>query len=86
MPSPLAPETLNAYAWLKAHVNLVGDSMPNRDGEIHLDAVRTKYDIWKEYFLLRKDEGFAPLNHDAFLRMWIDCLPYVTLRKYKVCV
>ena len=60
--------------------------MPNRDGEIHLDNCRTKQNIWQEYYKQRKeDEGFSkPLNYDAFLKMWGNCMPHVKIRKDKV--
>jgi hypothetical protein len=70
---------------LRAHVALVGDTMPNKNCEIHLDNTRTKENIWKEYKTTRIDEGCEkPINYRQFLSMWNDCMPYVKIREHKV--
>jgi hypothetical protein len=63
---------------------MVGDPMPNRDGEIHLDNCRSKKDIWKEYYETRAAENEQPLYLNAFYYMWETCMPHVKIPPHKV--
>jgi hypothetical protein len=73
-----------ARAWMKHFFDLVGDFIPNRNGEIHLDACFTAKDIHREYvenMKVTREEFF--LSYNAFNNVWDQCFPNVKLRVFK---
>jgi len=62
--------------------NLVGDSVPNSAGEIHLEPIDIK-DVWKEYSEDMINVGECPLRADEFGLLWKKCFPFVKVREYK---
>jgi len=79
---PSTVESLHCYSWMHNHFKLVGDLIPNSDGEVHIESV-TKQEIWKEYkdFMITFDEQYVEL--DAFRSIWKICFEKVKVRKYK---
>lgn len=68
--------------WMDTFFKLVGDPMPNTDGEIHLEK-QEKYAIWEEY---KKDfeynnRRYLSLPH--FLKLWRTAFSHVKVRVYK---
>lgn len=73
-----------ARAWMKHFFDLVGDFIPNRNGEIHLDACFTATDIHREYVENMKVIGEELyLSYDSFNEVWDACFPNVKLRVFK---
>jgi hypothetical protein len=82
--TPMATET---YSWMDFYFNLLGDSIPNSDGEIHLEPISI-LTIYKEY----KDDMIKEnYNHNAkdvyteteFAKLWKVCFPHVMIREFK---
>ena len=70
--------------WMEAHFNLVGDHMPNKANEIHLETIEKK-EIWLEYvndcaniFKLDKCMGYS-----HFTEFWQTYFSHVKIREYK---
>jgi len=61
---------------------LVGDAIPNSDGELHLEPVQ-KEEIWKEYICDMENAGEKYLSINSFRSMWKVCFSYVKIREYK---
>jgi hypothetical protein len=75
------------YGWMQHFFELVGDSVPNKYGEIHLEPVDV-VDIFLEYQrdLLDAVTEMKPLCYSAFCEVWKSCFPHVKIRAYKaVC-
>lgn len=74
-----------AEAWMDMFFDLVGDKIPNSKDEIHLEP-QEKKEIWEEYqsdcFELLLDED--PMGYDAFLKLWDEAFPHVSIRIFKV--
>jgi len=71
-------------AWVKHFFSLVGDFIPNKNEEIHLDACFTAESIHREYVANMKalgDESF--LSYRSFHEIWDECFPNVKLRVFK---
>jgi hypothetical protein len=45
---PNSPVSLSCYAWMDDYFKLVGDAIPNKENEIHLEPVEIK-EIYQEY-------------------------------------
>ena len=76
-------ETMATAAWMQYYFELVGDKVPNRGGQIHLDPVPKK-EVYSEYLLdmelLIKE---PPISFQTFLRIWKQVYPHVKVRKFK---
>lgn len=71
-------------AWMKHFFSLVGDFIPNKNEEIHLDACFTAESIHREYVANMKvvgEESF--LSYRSFNEVWDECFPNVKLRVFK---
>jgi len=83
---PNSPTALYCIAWMAEYFDLVGDKIPNRDNEIHLES-QEKVNIHREYMfdvanLLKEDTA---CNYSYFLRLWETHFPNVKIRKYNSC-
>jgi hypothetical protein len=72
-----------AYTWLSWYIRMVGDKVPNRKNQIHLEY-RTKYEIWEEY----RDQSkyilcSEPISYSEFVGLWERSFSHVKIRKYK---
>jgi len=67
---------------MQIYFELVGDAIPNSDGELHLEPVQ-KDEIWKEYICDMKNAGEEFLSLNSFRCIWKACFPYVKVREYK---
>ena len=70
--------------WMEAHFNLVGDHMPNKGNEIHLETIEKK-DIWQEYVndcanILKID---TCMGYTHFVEYWNTFFQHVKIREYK---
>ena len=79
---PNSAESFTCYAWMHAHFEMVGDQIPNSDGEIHLEPISIK-EVWQEYAEEMTGYSEVPLEVQAFGSMWVNCFPYVKIREYK---
>ena len=79
---PNTPASLSCYAWMKDHFDVVGDPMPNLDGEIHLEPTE-KQSIWKEYHDDMMLSGSLVLQFDSFSSLWSVCFQHVKVREFK---
>lgn len=79
---PNSPTSLNCYCWMDHYFELVGDKIPNSDGEIHLEPTDMR-SIWKEYLIDMRHAGERFLCYSAFNNMWNHCFPYVKIREFK---
>jgi hypothetical protein len=85
----LIPNTVKhktCYGWMKRFFQLMGDSAPNRDEEIHLEPI----DVVDIYLVYKRDltehADFPTLCYSSFCETWKTCFPNVTIRQYKaVC-
>ena len=59
------PASLSCYVWMKDYFNIVGDSIPNLDGQIYLEPTE-KQSIWKEYYVDMMLSGRLVLQFDSF--------------------
>lgn len=69
--------------WMENFFQMVGDPMPNTDGEIHLEK-QEKKSIWKEYCSDFRFKNRNPLEYKQFCSLWKDAFPHVKIRAYKV--
>ena len=79
---PNTPSSLSCYAWMHDHFELVGDAMPNLDGEIHLEPTEIQI-IWHEYHDDMVNSGSLVLQCDQFASMWRVCFQHVKIREFK---
>ena len=71
-------------AWMKHFFSLVGDFIPNKNEEIHLDACFTAESIHREYVANMKVVGEEKfLSYRSFNEVWDECFPNVKLRVFK---
>jgi len=64
------------------HFKLVGDQIPNSDGEIHIESL-TRQEIWSEYRDFMTNFGEEFVSMEAFRSLWKSCFNHVKVRKYK---
>jgi len=64
------------------HFNLVGDFIPNSNGEIHLEPIDIK-EIWNEYQDDLKQVNEDTVSYIEFGCMWKYCFSHVKIREYK---
>jgi len=75
MQLPNTAVSIACYAWMRYYFNLIGDSEPNRDGEIHLEPCTVK-EIYIEYITDQKAYGNREfLKVSQFIKMWKNCFP-----------
>jgi hypothetical protein len=79
---PNTTASLACYAWMHDHFELVGDAMPNLDGEIHLEPTEMKT-IWQEYHDDMVLSDTLVLQFDAFSSIWNVCFQHVKIREFK---
>jgi len=70
--------------WMKAYFDLVGDHMPNKANEIHLETVEIK-EIWLEYVsdcanIFKIDQC---MGYTHFVEYWHNFFSHVKIRAYK---
>ena len=61
---------------------IVGDQVPNSDGEIHLEKQQKK-DIWQEYVDDFTYRGRQWMTYANFCKLWQSSFPHVKIREYK---
>jgi hypothetical protein len=64
------------------YFNLVGDAMPNTNGEIHLEPITIK-EIYGEYNDDLRACKMDTVNSESFTQLWKECFPYVLVREFK---
>ncbi len=82
---PNNQENLDAYGFLDAYFNLMGDQQPNRNDEIHLEPCTVK-SIYEEYvndMKLFYSEKNSWLTYSAFGKFWHEYFPNVRIREFK---
>jgi hypothetical protein len=75
----IQPHESETFFWFRDHFNLVGDSMPNTDGEVHIDKIE-KQDIYCMYVNEVRSEC---LTFSAWNKFWKRCFPNVSIRQWK---
>ncbi len=70
---------IETFIWFRDHFDLIGDSMPNTDGEIHIDKIE-KQDI---YILYVNEVGKGCLTYSSWLKFWKKVFPHVKVRQWK---
>lgn len=73
----------DAYTWLAWYFQMVGDTVPNGDGEVHIDQTQNFEDIWKEYTGAMLALNKEPLSLSYFARIRNDCFKHVKPREHK---
>lgn len=76
--------TKTATAWMEMFFDLIGDKIPNSNGEIHLEP-QEKKTIWEEYRsdvmnLLLEETSIC---YSAFCSLWEEAFPHVSIRVFK---
>jgi len=80
---PNTPDSLACFAWLEFHFDMVGDCIPNTDGEIHLEPTKV-CDIFDEYVSSVVQTGNGRhLRASQFFGIWKACFPHVKIREFK---
>ena len=79
---PNSTSSLNSYSWMYNHFNLVGDFIPNSNGEIHLEPIDIK-EVWKEYVEDMTQVNENSVSYIEFVCMWTNCFFHVKIREYK---
>jgi len=82
MKIPNTNVALDAYGWMDAYFQLVGDMMPNSYGDIHLEPITIK-EVHREYLLDCKLNGFDFYSYNDFAKLWTTCFPNVKIREFK---
>jgi len=82
MKIPNTPESITCYAWMHFYFDMVGDQIPNSNGEIHLEPVWIK-DVYQEYKDCMFTSGSPTLQPTQFGMMWQTCFRHVTIREFK---
>ena len=77
-----APSNTTAFAWMHNFFEMVGDKMPNLDGEIHLEPILIRT-IWDEYREALKGGIIPIIGLSEFGKMWMDLFPHVKIRQFK---
>jgi hypothetical protein len=75
----IQPHETETFFWFRDHFNLVGDSMPNTDGEVHIDKVE-KQDIYCMYVNEVRNDC---LSFSAWSKFWKRVFPNVLIRQWK---
>jgi hypothetical protein len=70
---------IETFIWFRDHFDLIGDSMPNTDGEIHIDKIE-KQDI---YIMYVNEVAKDCLTYSSWLKFWKKVFPNVKIRQWK---
>lgn len=73
-----------AINWMERYFKLVGDVMPNTNGEIHLESCQYR-DLYDEY-LMDMENAYKvdnPLTYSMWRRVWKEHFSHVRVREYK---
>ena len=76
------PPATTAFAWMHNFFEMVGDKMPNLDGEIHLEPILIRV-VWEEYVDDLKGGVTPTISLSEFGKMWSDLFPHVKIRQFK---
>lgn len=79
---PNTAESTECFAWMEFYFEMVGDQIPNSNGEIHLEPTKVK-DIYEEYVAAGVDNGQSRLQITQFCKIWKSCFPHVRIREFK---
>ena len=79
---PNSPACMTCYAWMHNYFELVGDCIPNSDGEVHLEPLNI-WEVWEEYVEDMKFVCEPYLEVKTFGQMWKHCFPHVKIREFK---
>lgn len=79
---PNSSESVTCFAWMQYYFDLIGDAMPNKMGEIHLEPVEVK-EVWKEYCIDMNGSGEPTLSLSSFRSIWNSCFQHVKIREFK---
>jgi hypothetical protein len=79
---PNTPASLEAFCWMKFYFSTMGDSIPNSDGQIHLEPISVK-EIFEEYGRYCESQGSEGLQHTQFGSLWKSCFSHVSIREFK---
>jgi len=83
MQIPNTQVALDTYGWMDNYFQLVGDIMPNSNGDIHLEPITIK-EVHDEYYIdFTTIYQQAYYNYNDFAKLWTICFPYVKIREYK---
>lgn len=78
-------QQMKARSWMSSFFKLVGDRVPNADGELHLDSCFTKANVYDEYketmVAWHGDSEF--LSIAVFNKIWKNAFSHVKLRVFK---
>ena len=73
---------MDTYGWMDSYFQLVGDAMPNSNGDIHLEPITIK-EVYNEYLLDFKMNDNLFYCYNDFAKLWGTCFPYVKIREFK---
>ena len=79
---PNSPTVLTAYGWMGDFFNLVGDTAPNCNDEIHLEPTYI-VEVYGEYFQDLTSAGMDCVSVDTFASIWSNCFDHVKIREFK---
>jgi len=79
---PQTEISMMCSSWMSYYFSLVGDQVPNSDGEIHLEPIPKK-EVYKEYRIDMQLRNHECLALNWFVKLWKKVFPYVKVRKYK---
>lgn len=79
---PNSPTVISAYGWMARFFKMVGDMIPNSDGEIHLEPVQI-VEVYGEYNADMVYAGNPMVNVDTFASIWMNCFQSVKIREFK---
>jgi len=75
--------SLECFAWMDDHFNLVAESEPN-SGHMTIEPI-TIEEIYDEYVADRHSAGYSAVSITTFRRIWRGCFPHVKRRPYIEC-
>ena len=70
------------FSWMHYHFSLVGDTVPNSHGELHLEPIE-RHEVHDEYKLDMDAYKLHSMSLSYFEQMWHMCFPYVRIREFK---
>jgi hypothetical protein len=75
----LGRHEIETFIWFRDHFDLIGDPMPNTDGQIHIDKIE-KQEI---YILYVNEVARDCLTFSSWLKFWNKVFPNVSIRQWK---
>ena len=79
---PNSPVQLLASSWMERFFELVGDKIPNSNGEIHLEPITIK-EIWEEYMVDMQYYNLSTVGLTTFDQIWLSSFTHVKIREFK---